>query len=212
MRLRDDVLTASPISPEEIERVKKLRDSGAAPAAPKPVPREIRRPADEHRERMNGREQAGLYSLGGANELLAQNVPDGLGKRLRKLGLWWRYQGLIRQLRNIQEAVQDTADKDQIRTIALRCRHVNIFVGMDRVGDPDGTWVRIPDLNTLMGAVLNDTCGLCVKTSAEADHCELRRALRAMTTISNREISPARNGCIFKSMTVMEQVESEELL
>lgn len=206
--LRMSDFCAPPITAEEIERVKKLRDSGAAPPEPHPALREgSGRRLDDSRERLNGREQAGLYALGGANELLAVNVPDGLEKRLQKLRLWWRFRGLCKQMRNIQQAVQDSAEEAQIRTIKLRCNHISVFVGMDRVGDPDGTWVRIPDLNTVMEAVLEDTCGLCVKTSAEADHCELRKALRAMTTISSREISPARNGCIFKSMTLAEEWE-----
>lgn len=211
MRMSNGILPG-PITPEEIERVKRLRDSGAVPPPRKPEVKQQAAAAPpiepaRYRERMNGREQAALYSLGGANELLDQNVPDGLKRRLEKLGLWWRFKGLTTQLRGIQETVQDSAEDDQLRTIALRCRHINIYIGMDRVGDPEGTWVRIPDLNTLMAAVLNDTCGLCVKNSAEADHCELRRALRAMTTISSREVSPARNGCIYKSMTIMEEIE-----
>lgn len=208
MRLRDNF--PSPISAEEIERVKQLRDSGAVPpardkAAGNHVPKD-----EPERSRLNGREQAGLYSLGGANELLAKNVPDGLMKRLQKLGLWWRFKGLTKQLRNIQLAVQESAEKEQFETINKRCQHISVYVGMDRVGDPEGTWVRIPDLNTVCGAVLSDTCGLCVKTAGEADHCELRRALRAMTTISSREINPARNGCIFKSMTIMEEIEGDD--
>lgn len=217
MRLRDNF--ASPISAEEIERVKRLRDSGAAPPPRQKTEHEALRsevlragnPQDDMtRERMNGREQAGLYSLAGANELLEHNVPDGLQRRMQKLGLWWRFSGLTKQLRGIQTAIQESAETDQLLTIFKRCQHVSTYVGMDRVGDPDGTWVRIPDLNTVCEAVLSDTCGLCVKTGAEADHCQLRKALRAMTTISSREVAPARNGCIYKSMTIMEEIEVDE--
>ena len=209
MRMNGGILPG-PITPEEIERVKRLRDQGAAPPAAQTQQKQDGRaivPPVQRGERLNGREQAGLYSLGGANELLADNVSTGLERRLKKLGLWWRFKGLASQLQKIQEAVQESAEDAQIKTIALRCRHTSVYVGMDRVGDPDGTWVRIPDLNVLMKAVLSDTCDLCTKDQAEANKCELRQALRAMTTISSREISPARNGCIYKSMTLAEEWE-----
>ena len=204
------------ISPEEIERVKKLRDAGVLPVSGVKKEPEKKGPSQaqgaDHdvrltRERLNGKEQAGLYSLGGANELLAVNVPDGLERRMRKLGLWWRYEGLRKQLQGIQRMIQDSAEKEQIRTINIRCRHISVYVGMDRVGDPEAAYVRIPDLNTVIRSVLSDTCGLCVKNAAEAGKCELRAAMRAMTTISEREVSPARNGCIYKSMTLAEEWE-----
>lgn len=192
------------ISREEIERIKQLRDSGAP--APRPAdPPEPAAPA--YRERINGREQTGLYALGGTNELLENDVKNNLRERLKKLGLWWRFNGLIKQLQGIQQAVQDSAEPEQIRTIQLRSRHIRVYIGMDKISDPEGAYVRIPDLNTVVGAVLQDTCGLCVKDQAEAHKCPLRLALRAMTTVSEREVSPARNGCIYKSMTVSEEWE-----
>lgn len=217
-------------SPEEIERIKQLRDAGAPAPAPRQreeqrtqglsplkvylakkairdVAQSLDRPAGE---RLNGREQQALYALGGANELLFDNVPAGLEGRMRKLRLWWRFKGAAKILANIQEQVQNSAEEAQIRTIRMRSQHLNVHIGMDSVKDPDGTWVRICDLNTVLRYLLEDTCGLCVRDSAEADRCPLRQALRAMTTISDREISRAKNGCIYKSLTLWDEFGMDE--
>ena len=209
-------------SPEEIERIKMLRDAGAPAPAPAPetkkagLPRYRQRyklpPRDEEFDRslisrMNGREQAGLLSLGAANALLSENVPDGLEKRIRKLRAWWRYKGAMKTLQRVQDLVEQSAEDDQRLTLSLRVRHLNVHIGMDRVLDPEGTWVRVPDLNTVIGTVLEDHCGLCMLDDAGAQKCELRKALRAMTTISEREVAPAANGCLYKRMNVMDEWE-----
>ncbi len=161
--------------------------------------------------RMNGREMAGLLSMGGANALLRDNVPAGLERRLKRLGLWWRYKGLLTQLENLQATVEESAEDEQRATVALRVRHLNVFVGMDAVKDPNATWIRIPDLNVLCGAVLEDTCGLCTATAAEAHRCAVRAALLSSSTVDRSEFKPGANGCPFGGMNLLGETEGLDI-
>lgn len=215
------------ISPEEIERVKKLRDAGAAPPpspgteraakAPRVRLRELRLlpPRDEGFDarqirRMNGRETAGLLALAACNSLLIENVPAGLEQRMKRMRIWWRFRGAQRQLQRVQDLLEQSCEDEQRLTLAMRVRHLTVHIGMDRVQDPEGMWVRIPDLNTVCRAVLEDTCGLCMKDEAEALACPLRQSLRAMTTLTEDDGGKGRNGCIYKKLNVMEGWENDD--
>lgn len=212
------------ISPEEIERIKKLRAAGAPPPLPadQKTPasvrlREFRRlpPRDEdfdekQIQRMNGRETSGILALGGCNALLDDNVPAGLKQRMQRMRIWWRYRGAVRQLQRVQDLLEQSCEDDQRMTLAMRVRHLNVHIGMDRVHDPEGMWVRIPDLNIVCQTVLEDTCGLCMKDEKEALACPLRQALRAMTTLTEDAGGKGKNGCIYKKLNVMEGWEDDE--
>lgn len=157
--------------------------------------------------RMNGREMAGLFSLGGAVSLLAENVPAGLEKRLRTLGIWWRIRGLTAQLRGIQNLIEESAEDEQRITVRRRCQHLTVYIGMDGIKDPDATYIRIEDLNVIISAVLEDTCGLCEANREEARKCPLRQALRACTTIDKDGFKIGKNGCEFRGMNILDETE-----
>ena len=151
----------------------------------------------EHK-RMNGKEQTGLNALCGAKILLEMDAGEALKLRLKRLGLWWRWQGLIRQIKSMEVAIEESADPEQIKTLAKRAQHLTVFVGMDKIHDPEATYCRIEDISELAYAVLNDTCGLCVKDEKEARKCPLQKALRSLTTLEDKRMI---NGCMFREYT-----------
>jgi hypothetical protein len=111
--------------------------------------------------------------------------------------------GLIRSglgmLRKGILRLEESADREQLRTLALRARHLRAYVGYEKAGqDAEGTWFLLDDINTIAYQVLQDTCGLCVKRGAEAQKCPLQKALRSCTTLhDDRQI----DGCVFKPYT-----------
>ena len=202
MRIADGFLPG-PITPEEIERVKKLRDSGAVP---------VRQVQPDDGERLTSREIKALYTISGAKLLLASDAMDALTRRFKKLKLWWRYRGAVRTLQTCINQVIDSSDREQRRALPLKTVNMIASVHERKREDPQGltTWVYIKDLNLVVRRVLDDTCDLCVLDEEEAACCPLQKALKAMTTLSTLDISPGRNGCLFRGMTVMDEVEDSE--
>lgn len=190
------------ISWKEIERIKKLRDSGAPPpAAP-----------EQHGERLTSRELRAIYTMAGAKILLESQDIEPLKKRMTKMRLWWRLRGATKTLHKIFDQVLTSGDAEQARTMWLRAKHMTISVDEDRREDPEGrsTWVHISDLNLLVSVVLDSTCEMCVKDEREAADCPLRRALKSMTTLSSMDVNPGRNGCLFRGLTVMDEIDDGE--
>lgn len=209
MRMSSGILPG-PITPEEIERVKKLRDSGAIPhpsAALTPSPE------GKATERMNSREIKAMYTIAGARLLLESPDMDGLTKRLRKLRLWWRFRGAVRTLRTCFDQAMDSCEKDQRKVMLLRAKHMIASVHENKREDPQGltTWIYIRDLNLVVRYVLEDTCNMCILDETEAATCPLRKVLRGITTLSTLNASPGRNGCLFRGLTVMDEMEGDEL-
>ena len=202
MRIADGFLPG-PITPEEIERVKKLRDSGAVP---------VRQVQPDDGERLTSREIKALYTISGAKLLLASDAMDALTRRFKKLKLWWRYRGAVRTLQTCINQVIDSSDREQRRALPLKTVNMIASVHERKREDPQGltTWVYIKDLNLVVRRVLDDTCDMCVLDEEEAAVCPLRKALKAMTTLSTMDVSPGRNGCLFRGMTVMNEVEEDE--
>ena len=202
MRIADGFLPG-PITPEEIERVKKLRDSGAVP---------VRQVQPDDGERLTSREIKALYTISGAKLLLASDAMDALTRRFKKLKLWWRYRGAVRTLQTCINQVIDSSDREQRRALPLKTVNMIASVHERKREDPQGltTWVYIKDLNLVVRRVLDDTCDLCMLDEEEAAVCPLRKALKAMTTLSTMDVSPGRNGCLFRGMTVMNEVEEDE--
>ena len=202
MRIADGFLPG-PITPEEIERVKKLRDSGAVP---------VRQVQPDDGERLTSREIKALYTISGAKLLLASDAMDALTRRFKKLKLWWRYRGAVRTLQTCINQVIDSSDREQRRALPLKTVNMIASVHERKREDPQGltTWVYIKDLNLVVRRVLDDTCDMCVLDEEEAAVCPLRKALKAMTTLSTMDVSPGRNGCLFRGMTVMDEVEGDE--
>lgn len=203
MRIANGILPG-PITPEEIERVKRLRDSGAVPP-PKA------KPADDG-ERLTSREMKALYSISGAKLLLASDAMDALTRRFKKLKIWWRYRGAVRTLQTCIDQVIESSDSEQKRSLPLKSVNMIASVHERKREDPQGltTWVYIKDLNLVVRRVLDDTCDLCVLDEEEAACCPLQKALKAMTTLSTLEVSPGRNGCLFRGMTVMDEIENSD--
>ena len=202
MRMSSGILPG-PITPEEIERVKKLRDSGAVP---------VRQVQPDDGERLTSREIKALYTISGAKLLLASDAMDALTRRFKKLKLWWRYRGAVRTLQTCINQVIDSSDREQRRALPLKTVNMIASVHERKREDPQGltTWVYIKDLNLVVRRVLDDTCDMCVLDEEEAAVCPLRKALKAMTTLSAMDVSPGRNGCLFRGMTVMNEVEEDE--
>ena len=202
MRMNNGIYPG-PITPEEIERVKKLRDSGAAPAAPAVL---------RTGERLNSREVKAMYTMGGARLLMESPEMDGLKKRLQKLRLWWRFRGAVRAVQTCFDRVLDDGEPEQNRAMKLRYRHMIASVHENKREDPEGltTWVHIKDLNLVIRRVLEDTCDMCMLNEEEATACPLRKALKSMTTLSALDTRPGKNGCLFRGLTVMEQIENDE--
>ena len=151
----------------------------------------------EHK-RMNGKEQTGLNALCGAKILLEMDAGENLKLRLQRLGLWWRYCGLLSQLKKLELLIEESAEPEQIRTLNKRAQHISVFVGMDKIHDPEATYARIEDLSQVCMAALNDTCGLCAKDEQEARKCPLQKALRSLTTLEDKRMI---NGCMFREYT-----------
>ena len=202
MRMSSGILPG-PITPEEIERVKKLRDSGAVP---------VRQVQPDDGERLTSREIKALYTISGAKLLLASDAMDALTRRFKKLKLWWRYRGAVRTLQTCINQVIDSSDREQRRALPLKTVNMIASVHERKREDPQGltTWVYIKDLNLVVRRVLEDTCDMCVLGKEEAAVCPLQKSLKAMTTLSTMDVNPGRNGCLFRGMTVMDEVESEE--
>lgn len=202
MRIADGFLPG-PITPEEIERVKKLRDSGAVP---------VRQVQPDDGERLTSRELKALYTISGAKLLLASDAMEALTRRFKKLKLWWRYRGALRTLQTCINQVIDSSDREQRRALPLKTVNMIASVHERKREDPQGltTWVYIKDLNLVVQRVLEDTCDMCVLDKEEAAVCPLQKSLKAMTTLSTLDVSPGRNGCLFRGMTVMNEVEDGE--
>ena len=147
------------------------------------------------RERLRGDEQKGLTTLYGC-DLFMQDALRLLGRRMEKMGVLWRYKGLLKQFYNLMHEVQDTAEPEQIASIAARARHTHGYIGIERAADPkDATYVVVDDLNVLCRTILDDTCGLCTRTGKEAASCPIQKALRGCTTLMRGKCI---DGCMFK--------------
>lgn len=153
----------------------------------------------EYHSRLRPAEQSALMQINGAKVLIEDSEPD-IDIRLQKLGIRWMYKGMLGLIRKVSRMLEASAEKEQLLTLALRARHLRTYVAYDsKAGsDPEGSFFRLDDINEIIRTVLEDTCGLCSKTGAEARNCPLQKALKACTTLPDkREI----DGCMFKPYT-----------
>ena len=151
-----------------------------------------------YHDRLRPDEQAAVIKMNGS-WLLLDEAGQEAEVRLKKLGIYWMYKGMLGLLRKICRIMKASAEPEQYKTLVLRCQHLRSYVGYEKAGsDEEGTWFLKDDINLICRTVLEDTCGLCAKKGAEAKHCPLQKALRACTTLPDeREI----DGCMFKPYT-----------
>lgn len=149
-------------------------------------------------ERLRAAEHEALIGLNGA-KVLIEGAMGAVEKRARKVKAWGLIRSGLGMLRKGILRLEESADREQLRTLALRARHLRAYVGYEKAGqDAEGTWFLLDDINTIAYQVLQDTCGLCVKRGAEAKKCPLQKALRSCTTLhDDRQI----DGCVFKPYT-----------
>lgn len=147
-------------------------------------------------ERFRAHEQKGLTTMNGC-KMFMRDAGEALEKRMKKMGIWWRYQGLCRQYEQMCYEVELTAEPEQYATLVLRGSTTMAYIGVERVSSSHdgGTYVMTDNLNVICRKVLEDTCSFCQKKGAEAEKCPLQAALKACTTLPD---DTKIDGCMFK--------------
>ena len=149
-------------------------------------------------ERLRAAEHEGLLGLNGAKVLIEGALPQ-IEKRARKIRAWGLIRSGLGMMRKGIVMIEESADPQQLLTLALRARHQRAYVGYEKAGqDEEGSWFRLEDINAISYTVIQDTCGYCVKKGAEAEKCPLQRALRSCTTLGDDK---KIDGCMFKPYT-----------
>jgi hypothetical protein len=151
------------------------------------------------RERFRGREQSALNSLNGCYRFMADCRGD-LEKRLGRMGAVERYDKIMADLSTLISEITGTADPDEVATIILRGRKTTAYIGTEKAGqDEAGIWMPLAEINYLLAVLIEDKCGmLCDKKGKDAQTCPIQKALKACTTLMDKQVI---DGCMFRPYT-----------
>lgn len=151
-----------------------------------------------YQDRLRPQEQDAILKMNGAWLLLDESMGNA-EIRLKKLGVYWMYKGMLGCLKKLCRIMEASAEPEQYKTLALRCKNMRSYVTYEKVNNgEEGTWFLTEYINTIAMAALESTCELCTKKGNDARNCPLQKALRACTSLPDDRII---DGCMFKPYT-----------
>ncbi len=139
---------------------------------------------EEGRVRLPAQCITALIGLGGAIVLWKQNA-DIMAPTLKKMGLWDKTRCAEGLMRWILDRICRNMCVRQNLAIQENTRDMIISVGVK----PAPRCINVPQdvADELVGAVMRDTCNMCLKDEREAGKCPLRKALDAVPGVVSDE-------------------------
>lgn len=127
---------------------------------------------------IEGREVTQLQFMHSLYRCLKDDL--SLKKRMGKLGIWWRYKGLLSQLHNLFDTAWHSIPPDVRERINVVWSQQELrIVNASQATDPTGDRLMVPKsvIINMAQDLQNERCAMCLGTNSDRKDCKFRRAM-----------------------------------
>lgn len=129
------------------------------------------------------------------------NDDDSLKKRLGRIGIWWRYKGLVKQLEGVIGRAFATIEPETRRKIEYiwsrqELRVQNSGAPVDSTGDM--LYVPKTAVIALCKHCQQESCGICMGNHNDRKDCQYRKGLLGMALPDLRREEKKSGKCVGK--------------
>lgn len=105
---------------------------------------------------------------------------NSLESRLKSIGMWWRYKGLVTQLANMFDALWKTVEPEKrVRMNMIWEQQELRIVNGSQAVDPTGDLMMIPKtaIVNMARELQKEKCAICMGNNNDRKDCMFRRAM-----------------------------------